>query len=48
MILRYCGVLQYMTAISRDDIMGSHKVVGIIPLDTRQKYTLERVNAWST
>jgi hypothetical protein len=33
MILRYGGVLQYMTAMCRDDIMGSHQVVGIIPLE---------------
>jgi hypothetical protein len=37
MILRYCGVLQYMTAMSRDDIMGSHRVAGIIPLNKDKK-----------
>jgi hypothetical protein len=33
MILRYYGVLQYMTEMLRIDITGSHKVVGIISLD---------------
>jgi hypothetical protein len=37
MILRYYRVLQYMTAMSRDDITGSHKVAGIISLNKEQK-----------
>jgi hypothetical protein len=37
MIPRYCGVLQYMTAMSRVDITGSHKVTSIISLDKDRK-----------
>jgi hypothetical protein len=37
MIVKYCGVLQYMTAISRNDITGSHRVTSIIPLNKKRK-----------
>jgi hypothetical protein len=37
MILRYCGVFQYMIAMFRNDITGSHKVAEIISLDKDRK-----------
>jgi hypothetical protein len=37
MILRYHGVLQYTTEMSRDDITGSSKVASIILLDKDSK-----------